>query len=220
MGAARIREALEPGVTENELWALKAHANIAMGGEWLECRLLTSGGRTNPWLQEASDRMVQAGELVAFDTDVIGAFGCCTDFSRTLFCEPGWPSANLRKLHGLAYEEVHHNMSLIKTGVGFQEFAEKAYKVPDIYAPQAHTFVAHGVGMCDEWPNIYPLKKLQDLELDGVIEQDMVLAVESYMGEVGGPESVKLETQVLVTETGIEWLDTFPFEENLLGRED
>ena len=73
--------------------------------------------------------------------------------------------------------------------------------------------------MCDEWPNIYPLKKLQALELDGVIEQDMVLAVESYMGEVGGHEGVKLETQGLVTETGIEWLDTFPFEENLLGRE-
>ena len=47
----------------------------------------------------------------------------------------------------------------------------------------------------------------------------MVLAVESYMGEVGGPEGVKLETQVLVTETGIEWQDTIPFEENLLGRE-
>ena len=219
VGAARIREALEPGVTENELWALMAHANIAMGGEWLECRLLTSGGRTNPWLQEASDRMVRAGELVAFDTDVAGPFGYCTDFSRTFFCEPGRPSDNQRKLYGLAYEEVHHNMSLIKPGVGFQELAEKAYKVPDLYLPQAYGFVAHGVGMCDEWPNIYPLKKLQDLDVDGVIEAGMVLAVESYMGEVGGPEGVKLETQVVVTETGIEWLDTFPFEEDLLGRE-
>ena len=40
------------------------------------------------------------------------------------------------QLYGLAYEEVHHNMSLIKPGVGAQEFAEKAYKVPDIYAPR------------------------------------------------------------------------------------
>ena len=219
VGAARIREAIEPGVTENELWALMAHANIAMGGEWLECRLLTSGGRTNPWLQEASDRMVRAGELVAFDTDVAGAFGYCTDFSRTFFCEPGRPSDNQRKLYRLAYEELHHNMALIKPGVGFQEFAEKAYKVPDIYLPQAYGFVAHGVGMCDEWPNIYPLKKLQDLNLDGVFEEGMVISVESYIGEVGGPEGVKLETQLLVTESGIEWLDTFPFEEDLLGRE-
>ncbi len=219
VGAARIREAMEPGVTENELWALMAHANIAMGGEWLECRILSSGGRTNPWPQEASDRMLRAGELVAFDTDVVGPFGYCTDFSRTFFCEPGRPSDNQRTLYGLAYEEVHHNMSLIKPGVGFQELAEKAYKVPEIYLPQAYGFVAHGVGMCDEWPNIYPLKKAQDLNVDGVIEEGMVLAVESYMGEVGGPEGVKLETQVVVTETGIEWLDTFPFEEDLLGRE-
>ena len=97
--------------------------------------------------------------------------------------------------------------------------SEKAYKVPDIYLPQAYGFVAHGVGMCDEWPNIYPLQKLQDLNLDGVIKEGMVLAVESYMGEVGGPEGVKLETQVVVTETSVEWLDTFPFEEDLLGRE-
>ena len=60
VGAACFREALKPGVTENELWALMTHANIAMGEEWLECRLLTSGGRTNPWLKEASDRMVRA----------------------------------------------------------------------------------------------------------------------------------------------------------------
>ena len=39
------------------------------------------------------------------------------------FYEPGWPSENQRKLYGLAYEEVHHNMSLIKPGVGFQEYA-------------------------------------------------------------------------------------------------
>ena len=63
VGMARMREALEPGMTENELWAILHHTNIAMGGEWIETRLLTSGGRTNPWCQQCSDRMILAGEL-------------------------------------------------------------------------------------------------------------------------------------------------------------
>lgn len=40
----------------------------------------------------------------------------------------------------------------------------------------------------------------------------MTVCVESYIGEPGGPEAVKLETQVLITERGAERLDSFPFE--------
>ena len=42
----------------------------------------------------------------------------------------------------------------------------------------------------------------------------MVLCVESLIGEEGGREAVKLETQVLVTQTGAERLDTFPWEDS------
>jgi hypothetical protein len=44
----------------------------------------------------------------------------------------------------------------------------------------------------------------------------MVLSVESYVGEKGGPEGVKLEEELLVTDTGAELISRFPFEEDLL----
>ena len=44
----------------------------------------------------------------------------------------------------------------------------------------------------------------------------MTVCVESYIGEVGGDEGVKLEQQVLITESGHELLSTFPFEADLL----
>ena len=47
----------------------------------------------------------------------------------------------------------------------------------------------------------------------------MVVCVESYIGESDANEGVKLEEQVLITETGHDILSVFPFEENLLGRE-
>ncbi len=47
----------------------------------------------------------------------------------------------------------------------------------------------------------------------------MVVSVESYIGEVGGADGVKLEEEVLVTDTGIEKLSRYPFDEALLGKE-
>lgn len=44
----------------------------------------------------------------------------------------------------------------------------------------------------------------------------MVICVGSYIGEGDGIQGVKLEQQVLLTETGVEILSTFPFEEALL----
>jgi hypothetical protein len=44
----------------------------------------------------------------------------------------------------------------------------------------------------------------------------VTLCVESFIGEEGGAEGVKLEQQLLITSTGVELLSQFPFEEALL----
>ncbi|TIT85525.1 MAG: aminopeptidase P family protein, partial [Mesorhizobium sp.] len=74
-----MERALKPGISENELWAELHRGNIARGGEWIETRLLSSGPRTNPWFQECSSRVIKEGDLVAFDTDLIGPYGFCAD---------------------------------------------------------------------------------------------------------------------------------------------
>ncbi|TIU67992.1 MAG: aminopeptidase P family protein, partial [Mesorhizobium sp.] len=52
---------------------------------------------------------------------------------------------------------------------------------------------------------------------DGVLVSGMVLCVESYIGRLGGREGVKIEEQILITETGNEQLSTYPLDERLLG---
>ncbi len=78
-----VREAARPGATENEVFAVLHQTNIANNGDWIEGRMLCSGPRTNPWYQEASDRRIEAGDLVAVDTDMVGPFGYGADISRT-----------------------------------------------------------------------------------------------------------------------------------------
>ena len=211
VGMTRMAEALQPGITENELWAELHHANIALGGEWIETRLLSSGPRTNPWFQESSERIIQAGDVVGFDTDLIGPYGYCADISRTFFCGSGRPTTMQRELYALAAEQVHHNCDLLRPGLGFREYAQRAWRIPDRFFRLNYGAVAHGVGLADEWPLIL-IDPRDPLFQDGVMLPGMTICVESYLGETGGPCGVKLEQQVLITETGYEILSTYPLE--------
>ena len=198
----RLRAVLQPGVTENQLWAVLHETNIAHGGEWIECRLLSSGPRTNPWFHECGNRVIEAGDLVGFDTDMVGPNGYLADISRTMLCPGSAPTANQRRLHDIAQEQVLTNIDVIRPGMSLREFSERCWPVPEEYLPNRYMLMVHGAGMVDEAPAIAYAVDFPDWGYDGVIEENMVLCVESYIGEHGGNEGVKLEEQVLMTASG------------------
>ena len=212
----QLMEGIKPGISEQELFGIMYGSVIKGGGEMIETRLLSSGSRTNPWFNEASSRRLRPGELVALDTDTIGNFGYYSDFSRTFFCGPGRPTGGQKTLYQLAYEQIQHNIEIIKAGISYREISEKAWKIPVRYLDRRYTSVMHGCGMHGEVPFIPHHIDFEQYGSDGHIEAGMVLCVESYIGEVGGQEGVKLEEEVLVTENGIEMISKFPFEEQLL----
>lgn len=212
-GMDRMRSSVKPEVTENEIWAHLHFENIARGGEWIETRLLTSGQRTNPWLQECGNHRVRAGELLCFDTDLIGPNGYLADISRSWLVGDGRPSDEQRALYSMAREQLEHNMGLIRPGVDFRSFMEQSWKMPEDYSPNRYQMLLHGAGMCDEYPIVPYSQDWATSGYDGVFKENMVLCVESYIGRVGGRQGVKLEQQVLVKATGIEILSMFPLED-------
>ena len=212
-----VRDAIRPGLTENELWAELHRVVIAEGGDYVETRLMTAGTNTNPWFQETGDSPIAPNALVALDTDVVGCHGYYSDFSRTFHAGPDTPTAEQRRLYGLAHEQVHHNIAVIGPGVTFREYAERAWDIPDEFAAQRYYLSSHGVGMTGEYPYLYHRHDFAAAGYDGVIEPGMTICVESYIGAEGGAEGVKLEEQVLVTGTGTELLSDFPFEADLLA---
>ncbi|SER57691.1 M24 family metallopeptidase [Salipaludibacillus aurantiacus] len=215
-GMIRMQQALKPGITENELWSHLHQTNIIQGGDYIETRLLSSGSRTNPWFQECSDKVIQDGELVAFDTDMNGPFGYFTDISRTFYCGEGEPSDEQKRLYQTAYEQIQYNIELLKPGMAFREYSEKSWKIPSEYFANRYFTVAHGTGLSGEYPYIVYPQDFEEKGYDGVIEENMVLSVESYIGASGGKEGVKLEEQLLVTKDGVENFSDFPFESKLL----
>jgi len=217
-GVARMRECIRPGITENALWAGLWRHVIESGGDYIETRLLSSGRRTNPWFQEASDKPIEAGELVSLDTDVVGAYGYYCDFSRSFVCGGGATPAQ-RELYRLAYEQIHHNMSLIRPGMSFAELSQRGWRIPGEYFPNRYYLLAHGIGMTGEYPYILYWHDHRQGGYDGVVEKNMVLCVESYIGSKDGGEGVKLEQQLRVVDNGVELMTDFPFDDDLLSPE-
>ncbi len=212
-----LRHALRPGITENELWSVLQAEVIGGNGDYCETRLLNSGPRTNPWFQESSHRVIGPNELVALDTDVVGCHGYYSDFSRTFHTGPDEPTAAQRELYQLAHEQVHHNIGIIGPGVSFGEYADRAWDIPERLHANRYYLSAHGCGMTGEYPYLYHRSDFGDAGYEGTIEPGMTLCVESFIGEPGGAEGVKLEQQILVTDRGTELLSHFPFEASLLG---
>ena len=209
IGISKMREELKAGMTEDELWSILHKTNIEHGGEWMECRILSSGQRTNPWMQESSNKVIQKGEMVSFDTDMVGPYGYCADISRA-FVEGHKFNGDQKKLYQMALEHINHNSRLIKAGVSFKEFTEKSWKLPDEYYGNRYTCMVHGIGLCDEWPMIrYPTDGGQK---EGCFEKNMTITVETYIGKVRGKEGVKLEQQYLVGENNLELMSHHPLE--------
>jgi len=209
-GVARIYEHSVPGATEQELWAHLHFENARSGGDWLETKLLTCGPNTNPWYKECSDRECKEGEMISLDTDMIGPYGYCADISRAWTCGHVPMNSKQKEIYSAALDQIDHNMDIIKDGVSFAEFNEKSWKIPEKYLSYRYSLAAHGVGMADEWPVVLLSPDFEGNH-GGKFETNMVICVESLIAEEGS-ESIKLETQVLVTENGVERLDSFPWE--------
>lgn len=200
---------LTPGMTERDVWAMLHAGNIRRAGEWIETQILGSGPRTNPWMQEASSRVISAGEMLAYDTDLVGAYGMMTDISRSWVVGDVAPSGEQATIHAMAVEQIERNAQLLTPGRTFAELSHQAW-FPAVEDFRHYSCLFLGVGQCDEYPNIFFPHVWEASGYDGVVETGMCFTAESFVGRRAGGEGVKLENQYLVTDHGPELLTHFP----------
>ena len=206
------------GMSEDDIWSELHKANIKRGGEWIETRLLASGPRTNPWFQECGPRLVQNNEIVAFDTDLIGAYGFCIDISRTWWIGDQRPTNAMVSAFHHGLDHIRDHQARLKPGVSIKELVFGGHKLDDIYWKQKYSCKMHGVGLCDEWPYVNYSDGWTEGAFDAALEPGMTLCVEALISPEGGDFSIKLEDQVLITETGCENLTKYPFDAQLMGQ--
>ena len=98
-----------------------------------------------------SRRSERAGDLVAFNTDLIGSYGFCADLSRTWLCGGGGaPSNEQAELFAISSEQIGHNSGLIRPGVSFRDLVEGSKVPPPDCFPARYGVLYHGSG----WPTL------------------------------------------------------------------
>ena len=201
-----------PGVKESEAFGHLVGQSLALGGEYPETRLLACGPRTNPWFQESSDRVMCSGELLSFDTDLIGPMGFYNDISRSWVIGERRPTRAQATLLDISRAQIAHNIDLLRPGMSFVELASKAYRLPDAYLANRYADLVHGCGLGVEYPFVLYPEDADDGMYDGRFETNMIVCVESYVGALDGPDGVKLEQPVLITDAGPQVLSALPLD--------
>ncbi|HEY4229607.1 MAG TPA: Xaa-Pro peptidase family protein [Thermoanaerobaculia bacterium] len=211
-----LERAIAPGVRERELLAILSETLLRRGGEHLATSTVCSGPNTNPWRAEATARPLEAGDLVYVDTDAVGVEGYFFCVSRAFLCGDRPPTPAQRELYRVANDWIAAMKEQIRPGLSCRELAEKAPRLPAKYLPQRYEVMIHSIGLEEESPSVaYP----EDPQPNGewVLEENMALVVELYVGEPGGREGVKLGDQVLLTASGLRDLAPYPRCAELLG---
>lgn len=211
-----MRSHTKPGVTENYLLSLMNQYNIEHGGEYQETRNMASGHHTNPWFTEASDKIVEDGDMLVCDSDLIGIDGVFTDQTRSFVVGERRPNNEQRTNYALAYEQLQYNISLLRPGLSFHDYLDSTWKMPEVYVPNRYAEILHGLGFGVEYPLVYYPQDAPAYQYPGVFEEGMTVCVESYIGVPGGIDGVKLEQPVLITKNGPVSLSECPFEKDYL----
>jgi Xaa-Pro aminopeptidase len=215
VAVAAMERTIEPGRTESQIWAELHRGLIGSGGRYVSARLCNSGPRTHPWFQECGARPIETGDLLCLDTDAHGYEGYAADFSRTFLCGERSATPQQRRLYGIAREQLEWNTQLLRAGMEFEEFAAKAWKVPEEFEPGRYYCIGHGLGLSGEWPNIPYYPQDGKYTLTGRFEPGMVICLEGYIGSGNAGQGVKLETQVMIHANRIEIMSSYPFDDRL-----
>ncbi len=212
---AELEQAIRPGVSEMAIWAEFHRGHIARGGDFTVSRLCQSGERTFPYFQECSDRILQVGDLLCLDSDAVGLEGYCADLSRTFLCGDVEATSTQRTLYGRAREQLEHNAALLAPGVSYEDIARGAWPIPVEHQASRYYCIGHGLGVAGDFPNIPHLPEAGPYPVSGELEPGMVFCIESYIGSIDAGQGVKLEDEYLITESGVERLSSYPFDQRL-----
>jgi Xaa-Pro aminopeptidase len=209
----RLARFIRPGVRENDIQAEAAHELHRLGSQWVLNVQVTSGSRTHPHPHLSSDRLVQPGDLVFLDIQTVYN-GYQTCYYRTLCC--GKPTQRQKEIYRRAYDLLQAGIDAIRPRATTADVV-RAWPTAEYWGFKSESEAfglafGHGLGVgLWERPMI---TRLYSLDHPVELQQGMVIAVETYVGE--GTDGARIEDEIVVTSDGCEIITKFPNEE-LIG---
>ncbi|MDP7398666.1 MAG: M24 family metallopeptidase [Lentisphaeria bacterium] len=196
-----------PGVRESDIAGFMRETMYRLGSEELQNINVISGNRAYPHPHDWSDRMLRMGDMLFID--VVSVFnGYKTCYYQTFVI--GKPSSLQLDVYQKSYDWLFDAVAMVKPGVSTAEIAEiwPSYKEMGL-SSEAEAFalqVAHGIGIT-HWGKPV-ISRFFSFDNPEVIEENMVMAFETYCGE--GNDAARIEEQFVVTKDGMRQLSKFP----------
>lgn len=214
-GITRAREFLRPGVREFEVIGRAYETMQSLGMERPQvASICASGERTVPLHRLSSGRIIQHGDFVFMD---IGANygGYFSDETRTV--PVGRPDTKAKEVYRAVYDALHAAVRRLKPGTETAEVnraARGAIKEAGFEKYGYYGLLGHGIGTSgQEAPVVGEI--VSEGEQRAVLQAGMCFTLEPGIF-VPGLVGIRLEDNVLITETGAEILTRVPYEEELI----
>lgn len=211
---ADIMDAIRPGIRECDLVGIGMKRLYEMGCDETEEFVCASGPRTNPLFIDYTDRALMPGDLICIDINGASYMGYKSCYYRTFCC--GRASQAQKDAYKRCHDEMYGAMDRIKAGVHTSEVI-KAWPTDSnefgysTWQDCRGFYLGHGLGLSlHESPEMFWNWNIGDNE---VLQEGMVMAVETYYGPKGSGFGIRLEEDIVVTKDGYELLTTFPVDQ-------
>jgi Xaa-Pro aminopeptidase len=195
---------MRPGVTEQHVAARLGYEMQRLGAQEISFpTIVAAGANASLPHYEAGHAKIRRNEGVLIDWGArVGWY--VSDLTRMVW--PGSIPREIAKVHGIVKEAHDRAMAFVRPGVKGSAVDRVARQVIEEagYGPQFSHALGHGIGL-----DVHEAPRLGKGS-DGLLKPGMVVTIEPgiYLPGQGG---VRLESDVLVTETGYEVLSTLPY---------
>ena len=207
---AQFKTLIHDGVTEAEATGRMLEIYRSLGAEGFSFSpLVAFGANAADPHHEPDDTVVKPGDCVLFDVGCIKD-GYCSDMTRTFYFKE--VSNHCREIYHIVRRANEAAEALIKPGVRLCDIdaAARDLITKEGYGPQFNHRLGHFIGLKEhEYGDV-------SSGFDWSVQPGMIFSIEPGI-YLSGDTGVRIEDLVLVTDSGVQVLNRYPHELEIIG---